>query len=142
SLESIPYKNFNFKRMEWESLKENILSQSCKIQIRYGLAFLMVLAFGSLHRASVKEDVKISHKLILFWMLLCRETKNRSIESTDGLWNVYILGVHNWFALLGMNYLNIDEKLLSNVIRRADSFFDKEIREYTLNLDLSELFTQ
>lgn len=142
SLDSIPYKNFNLKRMEWESLKENILSQSCKIQIRYGLAFLMVLAFGSLHRASVKEDVKISHKLILFWMLLCRETKNRSIESTDGLWNVYILGVHNWFALLGMNYLNIDEKLLSNVIRRADSFFDKEIREYTLNLDLSELFTQ
>ena len=142
SLDSIPYESFNFKGMEWEKLKENILSQSCKIQIKYGLAFLMVLAFGSLHRASVKEDVKISHKLVLFWMLLCRETKNRSIENTDGLWNVYILGVHNWFTLLGINYLKIDEKLLSAVIQEAESYYDTQSREFTLNLDLSVIYSR
>ena len=142
SLESIPYEQFNFTRMEWEQLKESLLKQSCKIQIKYGLAFLMILAFGSFHRSSFNEDVKISHKLILFWMLLCQETKNRSVKDEKGLWNVYVLGIHNWFTLLRKNLLKIDEKLISTVIQEAESFFDEELREYTLNLDLSIIDSQ
>jgi len=142
SLDSIPFEKFNFTRMEWEQLKESVLKQSCKIQIKYGLAFLMVLAFGSFHRTSFNEDVKISHKLILFWMLLCQETKNRSIKDGDGLWNVYILGIHNWFTLSREIFLKIDEKLISTVIQEAESFFDKELKEYTLNLDLSVINSQ
>ena len=118
-------------------MKESILNQSCKIQIKYGLAFLMILAFGSFHRATVKQDVEISHKLVLFWMLLCREMKKRSIKNEDALWNVYILGIHNWFTLSRNNFMKIDEKLISNVIKEAESFYDKEFREFTLNLDLS-----
>jgi hypothetical protein len=139
SLQSIPYKDFNFTWMKWERLKENELNQSCKIQIKYGLAFLMILAFGSFHRASVKEDVKISHNLILFWILLCRETEKRSLKNEDGLWNVYILGIHNWFTLSRKNFMKIDEKLISTVIQEAKSYFDEELREYTLNLDLSAI---
>ncbi len=142
SSESIPYDQFNFTRMEWEQLKESLLKQSCKIQIKYGLAFLMILAFGSFHRSSFNEDVKISHKLILFWMLLCQETKNRSFKDEKGLWNVYVLGIHNWFTLPRKNLLKIDEKLISNVIQEAESFFDEELREYTLNLDLSIIDSQ
>jgi len=137
SLDSIPYEQFNFTRIEWDQLRESVLKQSCKIQIKYGLAFLMILAFGSFHRASFKEDVKISHKLILFWMFLCQETKNRSVKDEKGLWNVYILGIHNWFTLPRKNLLKIDEKLISTVIREAKSFFDEDLREYTFNLDLS-----
>jgi hypothetical protein len=137
SLNSIPYEEFNFTRMEWEELKVHTLGQSYKIQIKYGLAFLMILAFGSFHRAIVKENVKISHKLILFWMLLCRETKNRSIEDLDGLWNVYVLGIHNWFALSSIDFARISEQLIANVIKEAESFYDNVLREYTLNLNLS-----
>ena len=137
SLDSVPYEKFNLTKMGWEQLKESILEQSCKIQIKYGLAFLMILAFGSFHRDSFNEDVKISHKLILFWMLLCQETKNRSVKDGDGLWNVYILGIHNWFTLSIKDLLKIDEKLISTVIQEAKSFFDEELKEYTLNLDLS-----
>lgn len=142
SLNSIPYENFNFTRMEWEQLKESLLKQSSKIQIKYGLAFLMILAFGYFHRDSFSEDVKISHNLILFWMLLCQETKDRSVKDGDGLWNVYILGIHNWFTLPRKNFLKIDEKLISTVIQEAESFFDEELREYTLNLDLSVINSQ
>ncbi|NHJ21577.1 MAG: hypothetical protein EAX91_11585 [Candidatus Lokiarchaeota archaeon] len=137
SLESIPLEDFSFARIEWENMKESILNQSCKIQIKYGLAFLMILAFGSFHRATVKQDVEISHKLVLFWMLLCRETKKRSIKNENALWNVYILGIHNWFTLSGNNFIKIDEKLISNVIKEAESFYDEKLREYTLNLNLS-----
>lgn len=137
SFESIPFEDFSFARIEWENMKESILNQSCKIQIKYGLAFLMILAFGSFHRATVKQDVEISHKLVLFWMLLCREMKKRSIKNEDALWNVYILGIHNWFTLSRNNFMKIDEKLISNVIKEAESFYDKEFREFTLNLDLS-----
>ncbi|MBY9012396.1 MAG: hypothetical protein KGD70_08475 [Candidatus Lokiarchaeota archaeon] len=137
SLESIPYKKLNFTRNEWELLKKNVLGQSCKIQIKYGLAFLMVLAFGSFSRASFNEDVKISHKLVLFWMLLCRETINRATNDEYGLWNVYILGIHNWWALSTGDFAKIDENLISSIIQGAESFFDEELREYTLNLDLS-----
>lgn len=142
SLDSIPYEKFNFTRMEWEQLKESVLKQSCKIQIKYGLAFLMILAFGSFHRSSFNEDVKISHKLILFWILLCQETKNRSIKDKKSLWNVYILGIHNWFTLSRKNLLKIDEELITTVIQEAEFFFDEELREYTLNLDLSIIDSQ
>ncbi|MFX1503848.1 MAG: hypothetical protein ACFFDH_23000, partial [Promethearchaeota archaeon] len=137
SIESIPYEDFNFARMEWKQLKESMLSQSYKIQIKYGLAFLMILAFGSFHRATVKQDVEISYKLVLFWILLCKETKKRSIKNEDALWNVYILGIHNWFTLSRSNFMKINEKLISNVIKEAESFYDEKLGEFTLNLDLS-----
>lgn len=139
SLDSIPYEKFNFARMEWEQLKETVLKQSCKIQIKYGLAFLMILAFGSFHRSSFNENVKISHKLMLFWMLLCRETEKRSIKNESGLWNVYILGIHNWFTLSRSNFMKINEQLISTVIQKAESYYDEELREFTLNLDLSAI---
>ena len=139
SLDSFPYEKFNFARMEWEQLKESVLRQSCKIQIKYGLAFLMILAFGSFHRSSFNEDVKISYKLMLFWMLLCRETKKRSIKNESGLWKVYILGIHNWFTLSRSNFMKINEQLISTVIQKAESYYDDELREYTLNLDLSAI---
>ncbi|MBY9017065.1 MAG: hypothetical protein KGD68_15355, partial [Candidatus Lokiarchaeota archaeon] len=60
----------------------------------------------------------------------------------DGLWNVYILGIPNWFVLSNSNFLKIDENLISTVIQRAKLTFDKELREYTLNLDLSVIFSK
>ncbi|MHA2288956.1 MAG: hypothetical protein ACXABG_09220 [Promethearchaeota archaeon] len=142
SLNSIPFEKFNFTPMKWEDLEEIVLKQSCKIQIKYGLAFLMILAFGSFHRASLKENAKVSHKLLLFWMMLCRETNNRSKKDPDGLWNVYVLGILDWFALSRMDLTKLDENLILKVIQKANSSYNEELREYTLNLDLSIIFNQ
>lgn len=140
SLQSVPYEDFNFTRMEWEQLKENALNQSSKIQIKYGLAFLMILAFGSFQRASIKEDAQVSHKLLLFWILLCKETLKRSISDKDGLWNVFVFGIPNWFAISKRDLLKIDDKLISTVIEQAELTYNKDLREYFLELDLSVIF--
>jgi hypothetical protein len=102
----------------------------------------MILAFGSFHRASLKENAKVSHKLLLFWMMLCRETNNRSKKDPDGLWNVYVLGILDWFALSRMDLTKLDENLILKVIQKANSSYNEELREYTLNLDLSIIFNQ
>ena len=142
SVESIPFDEFNLTKMGWEELKNTILKQSCRIQIKYGLAFLMVLAFGSFQRASVKEDAVISHKLLLFWILICRETLKHSIPDKDGLWNVFITGIPNWLALSKRNLLKIDDKLISTVIQQAKLRYNQDLREYVLKLDLSIIFTE
>ena len=142
SVEFIPFDKFNLTKMGWEELKNTILKQSCRIQIKYGLAFLMVLAFGSFQRASVKEDAVISHKLLLFWILICRETLKHSVPDKDGLWNVFITGIPNWLALSKRNLLKIDDKLISTVIQQANLTYNKDLREYVLNLDLSIIFSE
>jgi hypothetical protein len=139
SLDDLPFEDFNFKRIGWDNLIETELRQSSKIQIKYGLAFLMILTFGSFHRATIKEDVKISHKLLLFWLLLCREVQNRSYENKNAIWNVYILGITNWFALSRKDFSKIDEHLISMIIKSGNSSYDKKLKEYTLNLDLSSI---
>jgi len=142
SVKSIPFDELNLTRMDWEELKNTILQQSCRIQIKYGLAFLMILAFGSFQRASVKEDAAISHKLLLFWILICRETLKLSVSDKDGLWNVFITGIPNWLALSKRNLLMIDEKLISTVIQEAKLKYNKDLREYVLKLDLSIIFSE
>ena len=139
SFDSISYEEFDMLEMTWEDLKLKALELSHKIQIKYGLAFLMILAFGSFHRASVKEDAKISHKLLLFWMLLCKEVSDRSIKDEHALWNVYILGIHNWFTLSRENFEKIDDNLISTVVQDAKCFYNEELKEYTLNIDLSSI---
>lgn len=142
SIESIPFEEFNLARMEWEELKNTILKQSCKIQIKYGLAFLMILAFGSFKRASVKEDAIISHKLLLFWILICRKTLKHSVSDKDGLWNVFISGIPNWLALSKRHLLKIDDKLISTVIQQAKLKYNQELKEFVLKLDLSIIFSE
>jgi hypothetical protein len=142
SLKAIPFDEFNLTKMEWEELKNTALKQSCRIQIKYGLAFLMILAFGSFHQASIKEDTKISHKLLLFWILICRETLKQSVLDEDRLWNVYIIGIPNWLALSNRNLLKIDDKLILKVIQQAELTYDKSLREYILKLDLSLIFLE
>ena len=83
----------------------------------------------------------ISHKLLFFWILLCKEVHKRSIEDKNALWNVFILGIHNWFALSQEDFQKIDEDIISKIIQEGKSHYNKDLREYTLNLDLSLIFT-
>lgn len=123
----------------WENLVNKMLSESCKVQIKYGLAFLMILAFGSFHRATMDQNAEISSNLIYFWLTLTNEIKKRSKKDFKGIWNVYILGIKNWFSIQPKTFKIINPTFIQDIIKNSKSSFDETLNEYTLNLDLSKL---
>ncbi|MBY9002645.1 MAG: hypothetical protein KGD73_01615 [Candidatus Lokiarchaeota archaeon] len=137
SMNSIP--NDVLVDKNWENLVRNDLKHSNRIQIKYGLAFLMILAFGSFHRASINENVEISPNLLSFWILITEEIIKRSKEDTKAPWNVYILGVKNWFSIPTKTLKKINLSYIRSILNDANSEYDNNINEYTLNLDLSKI---
>ena len=123
----------------WENLVKGTLKESCRIQIKYGLAFLMILAFGSFQRASFNQNVEISPNLISFWIILTKEILKRSQEHLKAPWNVYILGIKNWFSIPSKVLNKINIPLIRSLISNAKSEYNKIINEYFLNLDLSQI---
>jgi len=137
SMKLIP--NNIYAESTWENLVRIDLKQSSRIQIKYGLAFLMILAFGSFHRASINQDVEISPNLLSFWIVLTEEIIKRSQEDTRAPWNVYILGIKNWFSIPTNAFKKINATVIHNIINEAKSEYNKINNEYTLNLDLSQI---
>jgi len=137
SMKLIP--NNIYADSDWENLIRKDLKQSSRIQIKYGLAFLMILAFGSFQRASFNQKVEISPNLISFWIILTEEIIKRSQEDSKAPWNVYILGIKNWFSIptKALNMINVS--FIRSMISNAKSEYNKIINEYTLNLDLSQI---
>ena len=125
--------------LNWDILINEMLRESCRIQIKYGLAFLMILAFGSFHRASINENSRISSNLIYFWLTLTNEITKRSKKDFKGIWNVYILGIKNWFSIKPTTFKIINPTFIQDIIKSSKSNFDESLNEYTLNLDLSKL---
>jgi len=125
--------------INWDNLVRKDLKQSYRIQIKYGLVFLMILAFGSFRRASITQNVEISPNLISFWIFLTEEIKKRSQEDTKAPWNVYILGIQNWFSIPAKAFQKINVSFIRNIINDGKSVYNKNINEYTLNLDLSQI---
>ena len=125
--------------INWENLVRKDLKQSYRIQIKYGLAFLMILAFGSFRRASITQNVEISPNLIYFWIFLTEEIKKRSQEDTKAPWNVYILGIQNWFSIPAKAFQKINVSFIRSIINDGKSVYNKNINEYNLNLDLSQI---
>lgn len=137
SLHSIP--NDVLVVNNWEKFIRNELKHSYRVQIKYGLAFLMILAFGSFHRASMIENVEISSNLLSFWILITKEIMRRSKEDTKAPWNVYILGIKNWFLIPTKVLKKINLSYIQSILNNAKSVYDSNINEYTLNLDLSKI---
>jgi len=133
-------KNNLIRNLDWENIVKKYLFETCKVQIKYGLGFLMILAFGKFSRARLKPDTSISCHLILFWILLSKEMKRRANGNNKILkWNVYILGVKNWFGLSLEQISKIKEDLLQNVIENGTHEFDGEKKEYNFYIDFSLL---
>jgi len=137
SINSIP--NNVYAISNWQNLVNRSLKESCRIQIKYGLAFLMILAFGSFHRATFNQNVVISPNLISFWIILTEEIFKRSQGDTKALWNVYILGIKNWFSIPSKSLIKINIPFIRSLISNAKSEYNKIINEYFLNLDLSQI---
>ena len=125
--------------LNWDDLINDTLKDSYKIQIKYGLPFLMILAFGSFHRANFDKNVEISPNLISFWIQLTKEIKKRSNKHPKSQWNVYVLGIKNWFSISANTLKHIDSLFIQDIIKNSESTFDVSINEFTFNLDLSKL---
>ncbi|MHA1643150.1 MAG: hypothetical protein ACTSUX_14015 [Promethearchaeota archaeon] len=137
SLESLNEKLI--KNFTWKGLMEEISVQVSKIQIKYGLPCLMLLAFGRFHRAQLKKDTKISYRLILFWMLLSKKLSEFIKNEVLIPCNVFFFGIPNWFSLKREIIEKIDYDFLNNILNNSKYEFDEERKEFKLYLDFSKL---
>jgi len=126
--------------LDWEMIKKQYLIHSCKIQVKYGLGLLMLLAFGDFSRSRITEDKKISSNLMLFWILLSREIALRSEGDNSFLWNIYLLGLPNWFKWNKIRKKNLEFSKIEYIIANSTQEFDKERKEFNLYLNFKEIF--
>ena len=74
------------EQFDWNVIKNTDLSNIYKFQMKYALAFLLILAFGEFKRFRLKENQNISPKLMQFWILLrLLRCQNRSLPEEQQL---------------------------------------------------------
>lgn len=123
------------KNLEWAEIKQEYLKHSCKVQIKYGLGILMLLAFGGFFRIPMKEDQEISPKLLYFWLLLSNEIKTRSKGREQLIWNVFFSGLPHWSEWNRLLLEKLNVKNLKFIINNSVDKLDKKRME--INLDLN-----
>jgi len=131
-------KNY-FTDIGWDAIQKRLVLTS-KIQLKYGLAMLMLLAFSRFFRGPIKEDEKISSNLILFWLLLSKEIQRRSSEELDYLWNIHFIGLPNWWKWDGKFRQELNYLTLSTILTNSKQEFDKSKQEFNLYLDFGSIF--
>ncbi|MFX1595396.1 MAG: hypothetical protein ACFFBK_04960 [Promethearchaeota archaeon] len=112
---------------------------SYKIQLRYSLAFLMILAFGSFQRMGLKINTGISYKLILFWTLLLKEIESRSKKNPKSLWNIFLEGMPHWSKINEAFIEKLSNNNLKALIHNSKQEFDKDKKEFNLFLDFRHI---
>ena len=152
-----PYltKNFYFERIKesinedielisntinWDDLKEKYLITTMKIQIKYGLAMLMLLAFDKFFRGPIREGDKISNNLIMFWILLAKEIEKRTSRNDEHLWNIHFTGLPNWWKWDRKFKEQLNYQTLTNIIENSSHNFNNETKEFNLYLNFSSVF--
>ncbi len=126
--------------LNWDSLKDQYLIHSYKIQLRYSLALLMILAFGSFQRMGLKFNTGISYRLILFWTLLSKEIDSRSKDKNASLWNVFLNGMPHWSKIDISLIEKLNDNAIESIINNAKHEFIKDNEEYNLYLDIKSIF--
>ncbi|MFX1388718.1 MAG: hypothetical protein ACFE9Z_01485 [Promethearchaeota archaeon] len=133
------YTNKVIGSMNWELIRDQYLINTYKIQMKYSLALLMILAFGSFQRMGLKINAGISYKLILFWTLLSREIKNRSKESEYSPWNVFLEGMPHWSKIDKEFIERINDETIEKSIHNSKHEFNIDKKEFNLFLDFSKI---
>lgn len=128
-------KNELVEGLEWVVIKKKYLLPSSQIQIKYGLGFLMILAFGNFFRSRIKKDTKISDKLVIFWLLLSKEIRARSKDDDLSLWNVYFINLPNLLKTDKEFAKKVDFKAMDSIIKNSNQEFDEKRNENSLFLD-------
>lgn len=124
----------------WDMIKQYILPETLKIQMKYGLAILMLLAFGKFFRGPIEENERISSNLIIFWVLLSKEITKRTPKDNKFLWNVHFTGLPNWWKWDRKFKRELNHHTLYNIIKNASLDLDKGKKEYNLFLDFQSVF--
>ena len=126
--------------ISWDAIQKKYLANTSKIQMKYGLAMLMLLAFNKFFRGPIKEDEEISSNLILFWLLLSNEIRNRTSEEKEYLWNIHFIGLPNWWKWDRKFKQELNYHTLTNILRSSRQEFDKVKKEFSLYLDFEPVF--
>ncbi|MFX1324284.1 MAG: hypothetical protein ACFE8N_04960 [Promethearchaeota archaeon] len=125
---------------DWEIIKVNYLMEISKVQLKYGLAILMLLALGKFFRGPIKENQKISENIAIFWILLSKEIKERSKNDNSFLWNVHFIKLPNWWNWDRKFKKELSYESLYHIIKNSTQEFNEERREFNLYLDFSSIF--
>ncbi|KKK43207.1 MAG: hypothetical protein Lokiarch_28710 [Candidatus Lokiarchaeum sp. GC14_75] len=132
-------KEFN-DSFKWDAIKVNYLVNTTKIQVKYGLAILMLLAFGKFFRGPISKNEKISNNLIIFWALLSKEITKRSFNKNDRLWNVHFMGLPNWWKWDRKFKNELNYESLQYIINNSTQELDNIKKEFNLYLDFTSIF--
>ncbi len=124
----------------WNMIKELVLPEISKIQVKYGLAILMLLAFGKFFRGPIEKNEKISSNLVIFWILLSKEITRRTPKENKFLWNVHFIGLPNWWKWDRKFKKELNHYTLDNIIKAATQDLDKRKKEFNLYLDFKSVF--
>ncbi|MFX1310954.1 MAG: hypothetical protein ACFE8C_14750, partial [Promethearchaeota archaeon] len=124
-----------FNELTWDSLKDQYLIHSYKIQMRYSLALLMILAFGGFQRMGMKINTGVSHKLLLFWTLLSKEVVSRSTNYPSSLWNIFLEDMPHWSEINNNFIEKLNEDNIKVLIHNSKQEFDRDSEEFNLYLD-------
>ena len=127
------------QKFDWNVIKSTDLFNIFKFQMKYALAFLLILAFGEFKRFRLKENQHISPKLMQFWVLLSNEVKKRNLTEEEVVWNIYFERLPLWSNMTKSFIKKLEIDSLKTVINNAVLKFDAEKKEYNLNLDFSRL---
>ena len=126
--------------LEWDAIKENHLVNTSKIQLKYGLAILMLLALGKFFRGPIREDQQISNNLIAFWVLLSKDIAKRSKKNSSLLWSIHFTGLPNWWKWDRKFKKELNYQTLDLIIKTGGQNFDERRKEFNLYLDFSSIF--
>ncbi|HUY01341.1 MAG TPA: hypothetical protein VMV49_17400 [Candidatus Deferrimicrobium sp.] len=127
------------KFLNWNSLKDTYLSNIYKLQVRYALPLLMLLAFKEFKRATLKEDQEVSSDLLLFWILLSAEVTKRGLREKEAVINVYFENLPFWSEITKDFIQNLQITRLKTIIKSGSLEFDQNKREYTFLLNFKQL---
>ncbi len=128
------------KDLDWETVKNKHLIHVSKVQIKYGLGILMILAFGDFFRSHMKKNANISSKLVLFWILLSNEISSRFQGNNNYLWNVFFTGLPHWSKWDRNVVKKLDQSMIELILKKSTHNFDEKRKEYNLYLDFALIF--
>ncbi|MHA1649150.1 MAG: hypothetical protein ACTSYB_03060 [Candidatus Helarchaeota archaeon] len=124
---------------QWQEVKKRFLPHIYKFQLKYALPLLMLLAFGEFKRFRLKENQKISPKLLQFWILLSQEVTRRGLSEKEVVWNIYFENLPFWSEITNSFIQKLEIHRLKGIINAAKLDFDEERKEYNLYLDFNRL---